>query len=258
MPELPDIEVFTHNLHKLLAGKTLLKIKVVNGKKLKDLPNELSNRLDGRKLVRIYRAGKEMRFEFKNGTLLGLHLMLTGDIFLFEKNNTHQSTIVEMYFEGGQNIALNDRMKNANVKLDPVDKKGVDALAKELNFNYLKAAFKRKKAVKDLLLDQDVIRGIGNGYSDEILWEAKISPYSIAQAIPDEKIKGLVPVIKKVLKDATSKILKANPHKVNVEVKDFLKIHTKLHTESPTGATILIDAKGLRKTYYTNEQVLYK
>ncbi|MBC7507231.1 MAG: Fpg/Nei family DNA glycosylase [Ferruginibacter sp.] len=258
MPELPDIEVFTHNLNKLIAGKKLLKIKVVNGKKLKDSPKELSKRLDGKQLKRIYRAGKEMRFEFKNGTLLGLHLMLTGDIFPFEKTNTHQSTIVEMYFEGGQNIALNDRMKNANIKLDPIDKKGVDALAKELNFSYLKEAFKRKKAVKELLLDQNIIRGIGNGYSDEILWASKISPYSIAQAIPDEKIKELVTVIKKTLKDATNKIQKTNPGKVNAEVKDFLKIHTKLHTESPTGATIKIDAKGLRKTYYTDEQVLYK
>ena len=108
------------------------------------------------------------------------------------------------------------------------------------------------------MLDQDVIRGIGNSYSDEILWVAKISPYSIAQAISDEKIKDLVLIIKRVLKDATIKILKANPDKVNIEVKDFLKIHTKLHTESPAGATIIIDAKGLRKTYYTDEQVLYK
>ena len=213
MPELPDIEVFTHNLNKLIAGKKLLKIKVVNGKKLKNSATDLTKRLDGKKLKRIYRAGKEMRFGFNDGTLLGLHLMLTGYIFPFEKNNTHQSTIVEMYFEGGQNIALHGRMKNAHVKHDPVDKKGVDALAKELNFNYLKDAFKRKKSVKDLLPDQDVIRGIGKSYSDEILWEAKISPYSIARSIPDEKIKGLVPVIKKVLKNATSKILKANPIK---------------------------------------------
>ena len=199
MPELPEIEVFTNNLNKLIAGKKILKIKVVNGKKLKDSPKELSKRLDGKELKRIYRAGKEMRFEFKDGTLLGMHLMLTGDIFPFEKNNMHQSTIVEMYFEGGQNIALNDRMKNAHVKLDPVDKNGIDALAKELTFKYLKEAFKTKKKVKNLLLDQDVIRGIGNGYSDEILWAAKISPYSIAQAIPDKKIKDLLPIIKRVL-----------------------------------------------------------
>ena len=45
---------------------------------------------------------------------------------------------------------------------------------------------------------------------------------------------------------------------MNAEVKDFLKIHTKLHTQSPAGGTIIINAKGLRKTYYTDEQLLYK
>ncbi len=45
---------------------------------------------------------------------------------------------------------------------------------------------------------------------------------------------------------------------MNVEVKTFLKIHTKEKTESPTGAKILIDKKGMMKTYYTKEQVLYK
>ena len=46
--------------------------------------------------------------------------------------------------------------------------------------------------------------------------------------------------------------------KVNVEVKEFLKIHNKERKTSPGGAPIMIDEKGMRKTYYTNEQVLYK
>ena len=65
MPELPDIEVFTHNLNKLIAGKKLLKIKVVNGKKLKDSPKELSKRLDGKELKRIYRVAKKCVLNLK-------------------------------------------------------------------------------------------------------------------------------------------------------------------------------------------------
>ena len=50
-----------------------------------------------------------MRFEFTGGQLLGLHLMLTGDIFVFEKKNDHHSTIAELFFNG-TNLALTDRM----------------------------------------------------------------------------------------------------------------------------------------------------
>ncbi|MEP7144952.1 MAG: Fpg/Nei family DNA glycosylase, partial [Ferruginibacter sp.] len=160
--------------------------------------------------------------------------------------------------EGGHGLALTDRMKNANIKLNPVNKAGVDAISRALNFKYLQKVLKRKTTIKKLLIHQDVIRGIGNSYSDEILWEARISPYSIAQAIPDAKIKELVTVIKKVLKKATEMIYKNFEGKVNVEVKTFLKIHTKEKTVSPSGAIIKIDHKGMMKTYYTDEQVLYK
>ncbi len=258
MPELPDIEVFASNLNKIFAGKKVMKLKVVNGNKLKDSVKELSASIDGKTLQRLYMSGKEMRFLFTDNTLLGLHLMLTGDILIFDKTNDHKFTILEMKFSNGRGLALTDRMRNANVRLNPVDKKGPDAIAKELNFKYLKGVFKTKRKVKDLLLDQDVIRGIGNSYSDEILWQSRISPYSVAEALPDDKIKELVTTIKKVLKAEIKRINKKHPGITSDEVKEFLQIHTKAHTESPTGYAINIDKKGMRKTYWTDEQVLYR
>ncbi|MEO6490336.1 MAG: DNA-formamidopyrimidine glycosylase family protein, partial [Ferruginibacter sp.] len=241
----------------VFAGSTLTNIKIINGKKLPDKPAAFS-KLKGKVLKRIYRSGKEMRFEFADGSLLGLHLMLTGDVFIFEKKNEHHSTIAELYFDNGKALALADRMKNAHIKLDPVDKKGVDALSPQLNFKYLKQALQRKTNIKKVLTDQDAIRGIGNSYSDEILWAAKISPNSVAEKIPDEKIKELVPIIKKILKAEIKNIFRKYPGKVNVEVKEFLKIHTKQYLKSPTGAPIIIDTHGMMKTYFTREQKLYK
>ncbi len=257
MPELPDVEVFSANLNKIFSGNNLQKVKVINGKKLQDTQKQLSAKLDGKTLKQLYRSGKEMRFLFTDGTLLGLHLMLTGDIFVFDKTNEHKFTIVELYFSNDKGLALTDRMRNANIRLNPVDKAGPDALSRELNFKYLKDAFQTKRKVKDLLLDQDVIRGIGNSYSDEILWQSRISPYSIAEALPDEKLKELITTIKKVLKEEIKRINTTHPGITSDEVKEFLQIHTKAHTESPTGYTIHIDKKGMRKTYYTDEQVLY-
>jgi formamidopyrimidine-DNA glycosylase len=258
MPELPDIEVFTRNLNKMFAGKKLLKIKIVNGKKLKDTAAALSKALTGKTLDKVYRSGKEMRFQFSGDILLGLHLMLTGDIFAFENKNEHGSAIAEFYFSDGSGLALTDRMRNAQIKLNPIDKAGVDALSPQLDFKYLKEAFRRKTAVKKILIDQQVIRGIGNSYSDEILWQAKISPYSVAAAIPDEKIKILPSIIQKTLTKETEKIYKKYSGKINVEVKEFLQIHSKTKDKSPTGYPIIIDKNGMMKTYYTKEQVLYK
>lgn len=257
MPELPDIEVFSRNLTKMCGGKKLSKIKVVNNKNIKDSQKDLSNALDGKTLKEVYRSGKEMRFLFSSGKVLGMHLMLTGDLIPFEEKNERKSTKVEFYFEGGSNLALTDRFKNAFVKLDPEDKDGIDALDAKLNYTYLKKALNRKAAIKNVLLDQNVIRGIGNGYSDEILWQCRISPFSKANAIPDEKVKELAKTIKKVLKGATEKIFKNNPGLIHGEVRDYMEIHTKKKDKSPTGAKIRIADRGMLKTYYTDEQVEY-
>ncbi|KAA9037128.1 hypothetical protein FW778_17000 [Ginsengibacter hankyongi] len=130
MSELPDIDVFSANLNSIFAGKKVVKVKVVNGNKLKDKPQDIITNVQGKTLKSIYRSGKEMRFEFKDGSLLGMHLMLTGDVFVFDKENDHNSTIIEFHFNNGKGLALTDRMKNANVKLKPEDKDAVEALDK--------------------------------------------------------------------------------------------------------------------------------
>jgi formamidopyrimidine-DNA glycosylase len=259
MPEIPDIEVFARNLKSLLTGKQVTKVKVVNGKKLKDKPAELSKAMEGQKVSDVYRSGKELRIQFSKKVLLGVHLMLTGDLFFLEGKNERKSTIAELHFKDGTLLALTDRMKNASIKLNPVDKDGIDALDKAFNFKKLKGLLaNRKTAIKNILIDQDLIRGIGNSYSDEILWRTRISPFSKAAAIPDDKIKELVTTTKKVLKEATEKIYKNHPGKINSEVKEFLQIHTKKKTESPTGSPILMADRGMLKTFYTDEQVVYE
>lgn len=259
MPEIPDIEVFCRNLKGLLTAKQITAVNVVNGKKLKDSHAELTQALQGQTVLDVYRSGKELRLQFSKDIVLGIHLMLTGDLFHIDGANSRKSTIVELHFDGGSLLALTDRMKNASVKLSPVDKDGIDALGKAFNFKKLKEIVAgRKTAIKNILVDQDLIRGIGNSYSDEILWHTRISPFSKAAAIPDEKIKELVTTTKKVLKEATEKIYKNHPGKINGEVKDYLLIHTKKRSESPTGRPILIAERGMLLTYYTDEQVLYE
>jgi formamidopyrimidine-DNA glycosylase len=259
MPELPDLEVFSRNLSKKLAGKTLTKITVRNAKKLKAPARELEKTLEQQSLRRVYREGKELYFEFKKGDILSLHLMLKGRLYFFEGDNPHKYTIVELLFDDDTGLALTDFQGAAVPTLNPAPPEAPDALSKEADVPFLYDALsKSRSAVKSFLLDQHIIRGIGNAYADEILWEAGISPFSNCNKIPAAKVKALHKAIGEVLEDAQKKIGEADPDIISGEIRDFMKIHNAHKKESPTGAEIKQKPVGGRKTYYTDEQELYK
>ena len=182
--------------------------------------------------------------------------MLHGNLYIFEKNNENKFTIVEFHFND-KGLALTDWQALASITLHPEEKKGIDALSNDLNYNYLKSVLQSKAKIKNVIIDQNVIRGIGNAYADEILWEAKISQFSISSAISENKIHALEKAIKTVLKNAEKQILKKHPDIITGEIRDFLKIHTKERDESPGGAPIKVDKKSGRITYYTDEQELF-
>jgi len=258
MPELPDLQAFSGNLNKALAGKTLKKVTVVNDKKLKVPVDELRESLEGQKLSKIERIGKELHFEFDNGNVLGFHLMLNGELHLFEKKNDKKNTIIELLFEDEKGLVMTDFQGMATPTLNPEERDAPDALSGDVTFDFLKNKLQKKTVIKTVLLDQNVIRGIGNAYADEILWEARIHPSSASNKIPDNKIKDLVKCIKDELNNAIKQILKAKPDIITGEVREFLKIHNPRKKESPTGSSIKVIMIGGRKTYYTDEQELYK
>lgn len=259
MPELPDLQVFSRNLNKKIAGKKVKKLNVRVTKKLKVLVETFKEALEGEVIKEVYREGKELHIAFKNGNVLGLHLMLHGDLHLFEKKNENKNTIFELFFSDGSGLALTDWQGVATPALNPEQRNAPDALSKEITIDFLKKQLQKTRTnVKNLLLDQYVIRGIGNAYADEILWDAGISPFSISNKIPDGKIRQLAKSIKKVLSNAEKQILKSHPDIIKGEVRDFLQIHHSKKTKSPTGAAIHNKVVGSRKTYYTNEQELYK
>ena len=258
MPELPDLQVFSQNLNKKFAGKKLQKLNIVNTKKLKQPATRFKKALEKQKLTKVYREGKELRFAFANGNLLGLHLMLHGNLKLFQKKNQKKHTIAELLFDNDSGIAVTDWQGMANIRLNPEEKEVPDALSKKMNEKYLKEQLQSKASIKNILMNQDIIRGIGNAYADEILWEAGISPFSIANKIPVSKIKLLTKVIRSVLKNAERQIKKTHPDLISGEVRDFLRIHNSKKKISPTGAPILSRIVASRKTYYTDEQEVYK
>ena len=259
MPELPDLQVFSKNLTKIFVGKTLKKISVPNAKKLNVSVSKLKSSLENQKLVGINRVGKELHLEFKDGDVLGLHLMLRGKLHQFDEKNTEKYTIIELLFTDNSGLALTDFQGQAAPTLNPEAREAPDALSKEFNLAFLKARLAKSKAVvKSVLLDQHIIRGIGNAYADEILWDAGISPFSISNKIPDAEIKALLKSIKSVLQKAEKSIIKSHPDIISGEIRDFMLIHNSKKEKSPTGAAIQVKSVGARKTYYTDEQKLFR
>jgi formamidopyrimidine-DNA glycosylase len=258
MPELPDLQVFSRNLNKTLHGKTVREVNVPDAKKLNVALKEVNSVLTNQTVKEVYREGKELYFKFSKGDILAMHLMLRGKLYLFEGTNEHKYTILELIFTDNTGLALTDFQGQATPTLNPHKKEAQDALSEAVDVNFLKEKLgNTRTAIKNLLLDQHVIRGIGNAYADEILWDARISPQSASNKIPDAKIKDLAKSIKHVLKDAEKHILKTHPDIISGEVRDFLSIHNSKKKQSPTGAAIHI-LNGSRKTYYTDEQELFK
>jgi formamidopyrimidine-DNA glycosylase len=214
--------------------------------------------LGQQKLSKVYREGKELRLVFSNGNIIGIHLMLRGQLYWFENKNTKKYTVGEFLFSDGLGLAVTDPQSKARITLNPTESSAPDALSKKVNLNFWKTELQSKATIKNLLLDQKIIRGIGNAYADEILWFSKISPLSISNKIPLDKIKVLNSNIRKVLNNAEKQIRKEDPTIIGGELRDFLSVHNSRKKKSPTGAQINVKAVGGRKTYYTDEQRLFK
>ncbi|MFD0941055.1 Fpg/Nei family DNA glycosylase [Pedobacter boryungensis] len=257
MAELPDLTVFAQILSRRFKGKTLKEIEVKVAKKFKPSSSEVKSALEGKKLSTVSREGKTLQFHFAGEHVLGLHLMLRGELKALEKNATlPKHTVFAFHFSGGEGFAVVDILKQATPTLNPETQKSPDAL--EMGASYFTDLLaKKKKMVKEVLMDQKLMRGIGNSYADEILWDAGISPFSIANTIPDKEVKTLFRSLKGVLEKAISDIAAENEDELVGELRDFMKVHGSKIEKSPTGGKVKSEKIGGRTAYYTDEQKLY-
>jgi formamidopyrimidine-DNA glycosylase len=256
MPEIPDLNIFSKNLSERLIGKKLTEINILVPRKLKVPEADLKEASEGKKLTAITREGKELHFAFENGHVLGLYLMLHGTMYWYDHNNENKFTIAELLFADGTGLAITDWQKAVILTLDPKPTKVPDALS--IPEGYLITALKgTSHAIKTVLTEGKVVRGIGNAYADEILYAAGISPFSKANKIPTNKLAEMIKTIKKVLVDAENHIFEVFPDTITEKERDFLQVHLPKHQLTPTGETILKAEIKSRKTYYTASQELF-
>ena len=262
MPELPDLEVFKDNIFKRLTSKRLRDVNVYNHQKV-IMPQETFNEeLKGRELIAINRFGKELLFDFAEGRVISAHLMLSGRIAIVSDANAAANIrykIFSMNFEN-ESLVFSDIGSLCTIKYKPRRDGAPDAFGADFTPEYFYNIARKKAAmnIKAFLIDQKIVKGIGNAYVDEILWHARVSPHSVVGKIPTDAMAGIYDAIRTVLKNAIVSIKTIAPDIISGEERSFLQVHTKTKKQTETGFPIRIERIASKTTYFTDEQILYQ
>lgn len=211
MPELPEVEAIKRVIEPQIQGLSIKNIDIRRSEVVAHpSADEFSQRLIGQTVDRMERRGKFLLIRFRSGDRVILHLRMTGCLLLTpagypEEKHTH----LVFQMEDGRELRFSDMRRFGRFWLIQKDEEdtysGIGKLGKEPsdpNFTaeyLLSRLAKRKKAIKECLLDQSIIAGIGNIYSDEILFRAKIYPARLANSLTGEEWERLARVIPECL-----------------------------------------------------------
>lgn len=206
MPELPEIESFKEYFESKASKKTVTKVDINDEKVLEGSGHSFQMRMKDQTLVSCSRYGKYLFVELPRDESLMFHFGMTGKFQYYKEDEEEPkySRIIFNLGDGGK-IAFVCRRKLGRVGL--VDSKedfikehelGPDALS--LKWEEFQEAMKgRSGKVKSILMNQQVIAGIGNVYSDEILFQADIAPQTGVDKLNEKELKTVFEKIKSVL-----------------------------------------------------------
>ena len=227
MPELPEVEVVKRSLETLIVNRTIKDIEIKETKLRYKVSKRQIRRLIGLKILKIKRRSKYLIFIFNKGIIMIVHLGMTGKFFIVNENKVKQKTSFYYNLEDIKNhkhnhiififskklkLIYNDVRKFGFIKCDLLKRLGKnphltllgpEPLENIFNFSYFKKYIKGKsKTVKDLLMDQKFVSGLGNIYVNEILFNSKIKPTRQIKKITDKEIKKILHITKKILNKA--------------------------------------------------------
>lgn len=213
MPELPEVETVRRSLLPLLWGEKILAVEVLHPGVIKGetKAEEFAASLPGRRFVDIGRRGKYLLFHLDDGRVLVIHLRMTGRLVLAEAAapllpHTH----IIWNLSQGRQLRFSDVRRFGEVRLLPAEQlqtiAGLARLGPEPLEQWtaadLAAVLQGKKApVKNLLLNQELVAGLGNIYADEALYRAGIRPDRPGQSLSPAEVERLWQAVRQVLQD---------------------------------------------------------
>ena len=213
MPELPEVETVINTIRPHIINKEIEKIEVYYDRLVQSNLDEFKTKLINQKFINVTRYGKFIFLHLTNDFVIITHLRMEGK-FRFENSHNlrKKHTSAGFFFKDGTSLAFDDTRKfglmylsdEANFKETKMIKKlGIEAnKISENDYEFLIKKFKKNKCIKELLLDQSILAGIGNIYADEILFSTKINPFRKGNDISDEKYHEIFQASNQILNKA--------------------------------------------------------
>ncbi len=211
MPELPEIVVISKQMNETIAEKKIEEVAIYQSKCLNRPEEDYARHLVGQKIKKVMPLGKWVDIHLERGDHLLLSLGMGGELLYFISPAEIPSNVkfnVRFTDQSGFYITLSwfgyFHLVLKGEANPMTDKLGPDAL--ELSFDEFKNLLKdRKRSIKSLLMNQKYIRGIGNFYIQEILFQARIHPLKKISCLTEEDIEMLYEAIESVLEEAVDK-----------------------------------------------------
>ena len=221
MPELPEVETIMRGISPFLEGATIKRIKLNRADLRWPFPKNFTSRLKEAKVLNLKRRSKYILIDLNTGETLLIHLGMSGKILVsdskignyfyeYSKGSDHDHVIFEL--NDGTKLTYNDPRRFGAMDLAKTDdlnnhkfleKLGPEPLGNNFNSDYLKTELsKRESPIKNVLLNQSVVAGLGNIYVCEALFMSGISPKKRASKISKIKCEELVRNIRAVLMSA--------------------------------------------------------
>ncbi|MFN8015536.1 MAG: bifunctional DNA-formamidopyrimidine glycosylase/DNA-(apurinic or apyrimidinic site) lyase [Acidimicrobiia bacterium] len=212
MPEIAEVETFKTQLEKILVDKTIEHFNVYHNRAVRRQNiKEFISIVEKTKIIEIIRYGKYLSFHLDNSKYLNVHLRMSGRFLIFDKttsiDNLPKHSHVVISTDEQLIVYIDPRTFGEFWLTDHLPsqiKNGVDAFLSKSS-DLLEALTKMKNSsrpIKSILLDQEIIAGIGNIYSDEICSCAGIKPSRQMKKISEDEFNVLTKCISKVIKQA--------------------------------------------------------
>lgn len=267
MPELPEVETVRKTLKPRLMGKRINSVKIYHDKIIAyPTVEEFSKNIICEKINDIKRYGKWLIFVLDNYYLLS-HLRMEGKYFFKdskEKLSKHEHVVFAL--EDNQELRYHDVRKFGKMyliekdkinEIGPLKDLGYEPWDEKLDIDYLKEKYKNKKLpIKTVLLDQNIIVGIGNIYADEILFSAGINPLKKASKLNGYELGLIIKFTREILENAikeggTTIRSYTSVDGVHGLFQQSLNVHTKEGEKCKNCDSIIVKIKiGGRGTYY--------
>ena len=227
MPELPEVEVVKRSLVNKIQNSIVKAVKINDGRLRYRVDKNKIKKIIGLRIKKISRRSKFLLFFFNNETVMLVHLGMTGKFFFINQKNTKYKTSfyysinedkdkkhdrVIFNLSKNRKLMYNDVRKFGFIKFD--QKKNVDQnlhlknlgpepLEKNFNFSYFKQyIINKNRTIKDILMDQKFISGLGNIYVNETLFYSGIKPTKKVKNLSESEIRKIIKFTKKILSKA--------------------------------------------------------